>query len=79
MRLYRERNRAHAVGAGIILLSEQTAGECLAGDVTVTIHLPNTATGITPEVLTIDAQAVAAAYTLESAYSVESLRQQLGF
>jgi DNA-binding MurR/RpiR family transcriptional regulator len=81
-------DRARAVGAGIILLSEQHVAERLAGDVTVTIHVPNTVTGITAEVLTIIvatdalAQAVAAAdteYTLESAHTLETLRQQLGF
>jgi len=81
-------DRARAVGAGIILLSEQLVGERLAGDVTVAIHVPNTVTGITAEVLTTIvttdalAQAVAAAdteRTLESAHTLESLRQQLGF
>jgi DNA-binding MurR/RpiR family transcriptional regulator len=81
-------DRARAVGAGIILLSEQLIAERLAGDVTVAIHVPNTVTGITAEVLTTIvttdalAQAVAAAdtdRTLESAHTLESLRQQLGF
>jgi DNA-binding MurR/RpiR family transcriptional regulator len=67
---------------------DQDVGERLAGDVTVAIHVPNTVTGITAEVLTtivtVDAlaQAVAAAdteRTLESAHTLESLRQQLGF
>lgn len=81
-------DRARAVGAGIILLSEQLIAERLAGDVTVAIHVPNTVTGITAEVLTTIvttdalAQAVAAAdtdRTMESAHTLESLRQQLGF
>ncbi|MEU4289738.1 MurR/RpiR family transcriptional regulator [Kribbella sp. NPDC026596] len=81
-------DRARAVGAGIILLSEQLIAERLADDVTVAIHVPNTVTGITAEVLTTIvttdalAQAVAAAdteRTLESAHTLESLRQQLGF
>jgi DNA-binding MurR/RpiR family transcriptional regulator len=81
-------DRARAVGAGIILLSEQLIAERLAGDVTVAIHVPNTVTGITAEVLTTIvttdalAEAVAAAdtdRTLESAHTLESLRQQLGF
>ncbi|WP_433161017.1 MurR/RpiR family transcriptional regulator [Kribbella sp. CA-247076] len=81
-------DRARAVGAGIILLSERLVGERLADDVTVAIHVPNTVTGITAEVLTTIvttdalAQAVAAAdteRTLESAHTLESLRQQLGF
>ena len=61
--------RARAVGASIILLSEQLVAEQLAGDVTVAIHVPNTVTGITAEVLTTIvttdalAQAVAAADT----------------
>ena len=81
-------DRARAVGAGIILLSEQLIAERLAGDVTVAIHVPNTVTGITAEVLTTIvtadalAQAVAAAdtdRTLDSAHTLETLRQQLGF
>ncbi|TCM48117.1 MurR/RpiR family transcriptional regulator [Kribbella sp. VKM Ac-2568] len=81
-------DRARAVGAGIILLSEQLVAEKLADDVTVAIHVPNTVTGITPEVLTTIvvtdalAQAVAAAdteQTLESAHTLETIRQQLGF
>ncbi|MFG1817393.1 MurR/RpiR family transcriptional regulator [Kribbella sp. NPDC049174] len=81
-------DRARAVGAGIILLSEQVIAERLADDVTVAIHVPNTVTGITAEVLTTIvttdalAQAVAAAdteRTMESAHTLESLRQQLGF
>ena len=81
-------DRARAVGARIILLSEQLIAERLAGDVTVAIHVPNTVTGITAEVLTTIvttdalAQAVAAAdteRTLDSAHTLESLRQQLGF
>jgi len=81
-------DRARAVGAGIILLSEQLIAERLAADVTVAIHVPNTVTGITAEVLTTIvttdalAQAVAAAdteLTMESAHTLESLRQQLGF
>ncbi|TCO34205.1 RpiR family transcriptional regulator [Kribbella steppae] len=81
-------DRARAVGAGIILLSEQLIAERLAADVTVAIHVPNTVTGITAEVLTTIvttdalAQAVAAAdteRTMESAHTLESLRQQLGF
>lgn len=80
--------RARAVGAGIILLSEQAVAERLANDVTVAIHVPNTVTGITAEVLTTIvttdalAQAVAAAdteKTLESAHTLETIRQQLGF
>lgn len=81
-------DRARAVGAGIILLSEQLVAEKLADDVTVAIHVPNTVTGITAEVLTTIvvtdalAQAVAAAdteQTLESAHTLETIRQQLGF
>ena len=81
-------DRARAVGAGIILLGEQLIAERLADDVTVAVHVPNTVTGITAEVLTTIvtadalAQAVAAAdteRTLESAHTLESLRQQLGF
>ena len=81
-------DRARAVGAGIVLLSEQDVAERLAADVTVAIHVPNTVTGITAEMLTTIvttdalAQAVAAAdteRTLESAHTLESLRQQLGF
>jgi DNA-binding MurR/RpiR family transcriptional regulator len=81
-------DRARAVGASIILLSEQLVAERLAGDVTVAIHVPNTVTGITAEMLTTIvttdalAQAVAGAdteRTLESAHTLESLRQQLGF
>ncbi|MFC5265555.1 MurR/RpiR family transcriptional regulator [Kribbella qitaiheensis] len=81
-------DRARAVGAGIILLSEQLVAEKLANDVTVAIHVPNTVTGITAEVLTTIvvtdalAQAVAAAdteQTLESAHTLETIRQQLGF
>lgn len=81
-------DRARAVGAGIILLSEQLVAEKLADDVTVAIHVPNTVTGITAEVLTTIvatdalAQAVAAAdteRTLESAHTLETIRQQLGF
>jgi DNA-binding MurR/RpiR family transcriptional regulator len=80
--------RARAVGAAIILLSEQEVAERLANDVTVAIHVPNTVTGITAEVLTTIvttdalAQAVAAAdteKTLESAHTLETIRQQLGF
>jgi DNA-binding MurR/RpiR family transcriptional regulator len=80
--------RARAVGAGLILLSEQEVAERLANDVTVAIHVPNTVTGITAEVLTTIvttdalAQAVAAAdteRTLESAHTLETIRQQLGF
>jgi len=81
-------DRARAVGAGIVLLSEQTVAERLADDVTVALHVPKTVTGITAELLTTIvttdalAQAVAAAdteRTLESAHTLESLRQQLGF
>lgn len=81
-------DRARAVGADIILLSERLIAERLADDVTVAVHVPNTVTGITAEVLTTIvttdalAQAVAAAdteRTLESAHTLESLRQQLGF
>ncbi|MGC4939410.1 MurR/RpiR family transcriptional regulator [Kribbella sp. DT2] len=80
--------RARAVGAHIILLSEQKVAERLAGDVTVAMHVPNTVTGITAEVLTSIvvtdalAQAVAAAdteHTLESAHTLATIRQQLGF
>ena len=81
-------DRARAVGAGIILLSEEHVAERLANDVTVAIHVPNTVTGITAEMLTTIvtadalAQAVAAAdaeRTLETSHTLESLRQQLGF
>ena len=80
--------RSRAVGADIILLSEQAVAERLVNDVTVAIHVPNTVTGITAEVLTTIvttdalAQAVAAAdteRTLESAHTLETIRQQLGF
>jgi len=81
-------DRARAVGAGIILFSEQAIAEQLAGDVTVAVHIPNTVNGITTEVLTTIvvtdalAQAVATAdteRTLEAGHTLESLRQQLGF
>jgi DNA-binding MurR/RpiR family transcriptional regulator len=81
-------DRARAVGAASILLSEQLVAERLAGDVTVAMHVPNTVTGMTAEVLTSIvvadalAQAVAAAdteQTLESSHTLETLRQQLGF
>ena len=80
--------RAQAVGAAIILLSEPLVAERLANDVTVAIHVPNTVTGITAEVLTIIlttdalAQALAAVdteRTLETAHTLETIRQQLGF
>ena len=80
--------RARAVGAHSILLSEQLVTERLAGDVTVAMHVPNTVTGMTAEVLTAIvvtdalAQAVAAAdteLTLESSHTLETIRQQLGF
>jgi len=81
-------DRARAVGARTILLCDPAVGEARAGDVTVALHVPNTATGMTAEVLTVIittdalAQAVAAAdpeHTLESAHTLETLRQQLGF
>jgi hypothetical protein len=80
--------RGRAVGAPVILLSEPVVAERLANDVTVAIHVPNTVTGITADVLTIIlttdalAQALAAAdteRTLEAAHTLETIRQQLGF
>ncbi|WP_432940165.1 MurR/RpiR family transcriptional regulator [Kribbella sp. CA-253562] len=80
--------RARAVGAETILLSEQDVAERLTDDVTVAMHVPNTVTGISAEVLTSIvvadalAQAVAAAdteHTLESAHTLATIRQQLGF
>jgi len=81
-------DRARAVGAGIILFSEEAIAERPADDVTVAVHVPNAVSGITTEVLATIvvtdalAQAVATAdteRTLESAHTLESLRQQLGF
>ena len=81
-------DRARAVGAAVVLLSEPLTAERLANDVTVAIHVPNTVAGITAEVLTIIlttdalAQALAAIdteRTLESAHTLETIREQLGF
>nr|WP_042191727.1 MurR/RpiR family transcriptional regulator [Kibdelosporangium sp. MJ126-NF4]CEL20250.1 Glucokinase / HTH-type transcriptional regulator (HexR?) [Kibdelosporangium sp. MJ126-NF4]CTQ97476.1 Glucokinase (EC 2.7.1.2) / HTH-type transcriptional regulator (HexR?) [Kibdelosporangium sp. MJ126-NF4] len=80
-------DRARTVGAKIILVTDQLAGE-LADEVTVSLHAPHSPTGMSGESLTgmvigdALAQAVAAAdqeRTVESSHTLTVLRQQLGF